>query len=388
VRKSVNRLCTKIVRKNSFLICCWWFITSKHRYFYIFRKFRIKRMKIKGINYNAGIQYNSSKKVSGKIDLNRLKRDLTLLKKLNCNAIRMYGTLVDKLFSYSEEALKHGFSVWISPRLIDGTKKETLDYVRFCSRKAEQLRKGYKKVVFIVGNELLIDSRAIFNVARKWQRINFLKSYINFKYSIKNEIAKLRRIYQPMHKFLEKTESSIKNFVELLRITAKKCFKGKITYASFPFEKIDWSKFDIVSINFYKSQWNASKYIEELRKFKSFGKPVAITEFGTCAYKGASKLGGAAYDIVKYPEKTIKEGIVRDESEQAKYLRELIEIYKKENIFAAFVFDFKEEHKIYSRNPRKDLDLSSFGIVKVLKNGEVVTKKSFDVIKKLYDKRA
>ncbi len=341
-------------------------------------------IKFRGINYNAGTEYDSSVYRSDKIDLERLKKDLVLIKKLNCNVIRMYGSHIDKLILYSEKALKQGFHVWISPRLIDGNKQQTIKFVKEASKKAEQLRKKYRKVVFIVGNELLIDSKAVFDAPRLFQRVDFLKSYINFKFSIKNEIPQLRQTYSSMRIFLEKTDSSIKKFVEILRMEASKNFKGQITYASLPWEEINWNNFDIVAVNLYKNQWNASTYVDELRKFKSFSKPIAITEFGTCAYKGASKLGGSAYDVVDYRTKTIKKGVIRDESEQTKYLKELIELYWKENIFATFIFDFKEEWKIHSNNPRKDLDLSSFGIVKVLKNGNVITKKAFNVVRKLY----
>ncbi len=341
-------------------------------------------IKFKGINYNAGIEYDSSVYRSDKIDLERLKKDLVLIKNLNCNAIRLYGSHIDKLILYSEEALKKGFYVWISPRLIDGGKQQTIKFVKEASKKAEQLRKKYKKVVFIVGNELLIDSKVVFDAPRIFQRVDFLKSYINFKFSIKNEIPQLKQIFSSMRKFLEKTDNSIKEFVEILRTETSKNFKGKITYASLPCEEIDWKNFDIVAVNLYRNQWNAPIYTDGLRKYVSLGKPVAITEFGTCAYKGASKLGGSAYDVVDYRTKAIKNGIIRDENEQAEYLKELIKLYWKENIFAAFIFDFKEEWKIHSKNPRKDLDLSSFGIVKVLENGDVVPKKAFNVVRRLY----
>ena len=338
----------------------------------------------RGINYNAGIEYDSSVTRSDNIDIERLKKDLLLMKKLNCNAIRMYGSHIDKLIVYSEEALKNGFHVWISPRLIDGNKQQTIKFVKEASKKVEQLRKKYQKVVFIVGNELLIDSKAVFVAPRIFNRVDFLKSYINFKFSIKNEFPQLRQTYSSMRRFLERTDSSIKQFVEILRIKASKNFKGQITYASLPWEEINWKNFDIVAVNLYKNQWNASTYDDELKRSKSFGKPVAITEFGTCAYKGASKFGGSAYDIVDYRTKTIKKGIIRDENEQVNYLGELLGLYRKRNIFATFVFDFKEEWKTHSKNHRKDLDLGSFGIVKVLKNSNVIPKKAFSAVKILY----
>jgi exo-beta-1,3-glucanase (GH17 family) len=341
-------------------------------------------IKFKGINYNAGIEYNSSINSNDKIDLKKLKEDLILIKKLNCNTIRTYGSHIDKLIVYSEEMLKQGFNVWISPRLIDGNKKQTIKFIKKSSKEAEKLRKKYRKVVFIIGNELLIDSKAVFDAPNLFNRVDILKSYLNFKSNLKNEVPKLKKIYKSMQKFVEKTDKTIKNFVEILRIETSNNFKGKITYASLPFEEINWNNFNIVGVNLYKNKWNADTYINELRKFKSHGKPVAITEFGTCPYKGSSKTGGSSFNIVDYKTKKIIKGIIRDENEQSKYLKELINMYSKENIFATFIFDFKEEWKTHSKNPSRDLDLSSFGIVKVLKNKKVIPKKAFNIVKKLY----
>jgi hypothetical protein len=343
-------------------------------------------IKVRGINYNAGIEYNPLFPVANKIDLTKLRKDLILIKKLNCNAIRFYGSYIDKLILYSQEALEKGFEVWISPRLINGDKKQTVKFVGEASKKAEELRKKYKKVVFIVGNELLIDSKVAFNSEKLSERIDLLGTYLNFKFTIKKEIPQLKPILSKIKKFIHKTDSSIKILVETLRKETSKSFNGKITYASFPCEEIEWKDFDIVGVNLYKSQWNELNYVNELKKFSLFGKPVAITEFGTCAYTGASKKGGSAYEVIDYSTKNVKEGIIRDEKEQARYLKELLELYNQENIYATFIFDFKEEWKTHSKKPKKDLDLSSFGIMKVLENGKVIPKKAFEVVRKIYSR--
>lgn len=337
---------------------------------------------LKGINYNAGIEYDSSKVYSANINLLALKKDLAMIKDLGCNAIRMYGSHLDKLKAYSEEALKQGFEVWISPRLIDADEKQTVQFVKETAKMAEELRQQYKKVVFIVGNELFMDSRAVFDAPRIFNRAECLQKYIKYIFALKGKPAEKAE----MERFLDSTDKAIKKLLEKLAKEARKQFHGNITYASLPWEKVDWKLFDIVSSNLYKNQWNAPYYLEGLQKLKAHKKPVAITEFGVCAYKGASKLGGSAFDIVIYPEKTIKEGIVRDEQEQANYLKELIELYIKEGIAAAFVFDFKEEWKVYSKDPRKDLDLSSFGIVQVMADGTAIPKKAFSVVKQLYSR--
>ena len=61
---------------------------------------------------------------------------------------------------------------------------------------------------------------------------------------------------------------------------------------------------------------------------------------------------------------------VRDEEGQATYLREVLEVFEAEGVDSAFVFVFAL-HGFAHRpdgDPREDLDLASYGIVKVLED--------------------
>lgn len=58
-------------------------------------------------------------------------------------------------------------------------------------------------------------------------------------------------------------------------------FGGKVSYASLPFEHVDWTPFDIVSTDAgYRSIETADRYAEGVRALVAQGKPVAVTEFG------------------------------------------------------------------------------------------------------------
>ncbi|WP_244329747.1 hypothetical protein [Streptomyces platensis] len=46
--------------------------------------------------------------------------------------------------------------------------------------------------------------------------------------------------------------------------------------------------------NAYRAAYNATTFKDELREHLAHGKPVAVTEFGTCAYRGAGERGGMA----------------------------------------------------------------------------------------------
>jgi len=62
----------------------------------------------------------------------------------------------------------------------------------------------------------------------------------------------------------------------------------------------------------------------------------------------------------------IPPGYTRSETEQAGYLAELLAVFEKAGAHGAFVFEFAEYYKPHSPDPRHDLDMAGYGIVKVL----------------------
>ncbi|MGH3782778.1 MAG: hypothetical protein ACRDRO_19710 [Pseudonocardiaceae bacterium] len=58
----------------------------------------------------------------------------------------------------------------------------------------------------------------------------------------------------------------------------------------------------------------------------------------------------------------------RDEDEQATYLRELLEIFDQEGLDSAFWFTFAGYGLPHRPDPRRDLDMASFGLVKILEH--------------------
>jgi hypothetical protein len=60
----------------------------------------------------------------------------------------------------------------------------------------------------------------------------------------------------------------------------------------------------------------------------------------------------------------------RDEAEQATYLRELLALFDAEGVDAAFVNTFARYDLPRRSDPRRDLDLASYGVVAVLEDGQ------------------
>ena len=80
-------------------------------------------------------------------------------------------------------------------------------------------------------------------------------------------------------------------------------------------------------------------------------------------------------EIVEYDKDTsapvrLNGDYVRDEEGQARCLRELLEVFEAEGADSTFVFTFALQDFPHrpDGDPREDLDLASYGIVKVLED--------------------
>ena len=60
---------------------------------------------------------------------------------------------------------------------------------------------------------------------------------------------------------------------------------------------------------------------------------------------------------------------VRDEAEQIRYLDELQVIFAAEDVYFAFWFTFAGYSHLHGADPRRDLDMASYGLVKTLPGG-------------------
>jgi hypothetical protein len=155
-------------------------------------------------------------------------------------------------------------------------------------------------------------------------------------------------------------------------------FGGQVSYASVPIEGVDWTPFDVIATDGgYRDAGTASGFRAGLRKQVSQGKPFAVTEFGCAPQRGAADLGARAESIIEWDERARPARptavVVRDEEEQAGYVRELLGIFDEEGIDAAFVFTFARWDLPTADEPERDFDVASFGIVKVLEPGRTGT---------------
>jgi hypothetical protein len=318
-------------------------------------------MKVRGINYDAGM-YFTRDHLSRNLSQEQIKREMATIKNdLNANAVRIYGMEKDSIHQVSEIALDKGIHVWYSPHHINLSKKEALKKIAEYAKDADRLRQENPNVVFVLGNEFTLEVKGFYDGKNWVERAKHLGNYNHHEASIK-----------------------LKPFLKQAIAIARKNFSGKITYAAGFWEDIDWKAFDFVSVNKYLFGWNKKTYKKELQDLKKYGKPVVITEFGCGSFKGASDMDAPSSTIVNWTKGIIEEDYERDEGEQAKHIGYLLKMFEKEGVYGTFPYTFVELSYPHKENPHEDLDMASYNIIKVLKNGIYKQKESFKTISKFY----
>ncbi len=310
-------------------------------------------MALRGINYDIGTPFRKGELSRPDFDESIIKKEIEIIRNdLGCDAIRISGYDIHRLLRASEFALEQGLQVWLSPAYIDATPEEAERYLVDCAKEAEELRKKYNDLVFVAGCEYSLFLNGFVKGRTIHERIMKIFSPVGI---MLNSLGFRRGMHRRLNVFLRDTVTTI-----------RKHFGGKLTYASGTWERIDWDAFDIVGIDHYLAAYNKSSYTRKLADYYKFNKPVAVLEFGCCTYKGAEDKGGAGWTITEVVDgkRAVKDGYVRDETVQANYIIELLGIFEREKIYGAFVFTFVNPSARYNSNPRFDLDMASYGIVK------------------------
>jgi hypothetical protein len=314
-------------------------------------------MRAKGMTYDTGFVRNGviSRK---RFDSGVVRRELTIIHDdLHCNAVQIIGGDPERLERAAGYAAELGLEVWFSPYPLELTAGEMLALFADCAGRAERLRAAGAEVVFVAGVELSIMNQGFLPGGSVDERLSLL---LNQPPDRRRE--RLSEVSARVNDFLGKAVGAV-----------RERFRGRITYAAIPVERVDWAPFDIMSVELIRTPEVAGHYRDGVRTLVAGGKPVAITGFGSVAYRGASDRGARAMEIVEYDQGTgvpvrLDGEYIRDEAAQAADLRETLEIIDAEGVDGAFVFLFALENFPHrpDGDPRLDLDMASPGIVKVL----------------------
>ncbi|MFB6815792.1 abortive phage infection protein [Streptomyces sp. NPDC056347] len=280
----------------------------------------------------------------------RMRADLRAIKdELHATSIEVTGDGVDRLDATASEAAELGLHIWLQPTLGDRPAGEILDHLAETGRHLERLRRQGARADLSVGCEFWLFVPGIVPGDNAQERIRNL----------------MDGNFDP-----ERMMRRLAAFTERAAAVGRSVFGGKLSYAAAQDDEVDWNLFDIVGIDYYSYFPDRADYVRELRSYLRWGKPLAITEFGTCAYRGAPELGGMGWDTVDYTKQPpeIRGDLVRSERTQAAYLTDLLGVFEEMGLYAAMAFEFVTADAPHSPVPRYDLDMASYAVVKPVKD--------------------
>jgi hypothetical protein len=311
-------------------------------------------MRGKGITYDTGFcPGGASTRV--RFDAAVVRREMQVIAaELRCTAVRITGDTPERIGTAAELAAAAGLEAWLSPVGCDLTIGQMAPLFADCAERAERLRRSGARVVLVTGCELSLWSAGFLPGGTVYERINGLQSG-----------------RQEMHQAFASMPASLNGFLAETVEAARSRFGGPVSYACAPWEPVDWQPFDIAAIDAYRDVNNAGTFRDELRRHLGHGKPLAITEFGCACYAGAGDRGGMGWAIVDETTDPprLDGDYIRDETEQVRYLRELHQIFTEEGADLAFWHAFACYEAVHRSQPRHDLDLASFGVVRMLDTG-------------------
>ncbi|SHG25439.1 hypothetical protein [Streptoalloteichus hindustanus] len=311
-------------------------------------------MRGKGISYDTGF-LNGVTTTHEPFDPDVVQREMRVIRDdLHCDVVRVTGGDPERLEIAARHAADLGMAVWFSPFTYQLTPEEMLELLADCADRAERLRQRGAEIVLVTGAELSLFNRGFLPGDTSEERIDVL----------------LKR-HPRLPELMAELPARINEFLGRAVRVVRERFGGKVSYASIPFEGVDWTPFDVVSVDLYRTSEVADQFVEGVRSLVAQGKPVAITEFGCCTYRGASARGARGGEIVEWdgPHPVRLTGdYARDEAEQAAHLRELLDIFTEEGVDTAFVYTFANYHLPHRDDPREDLDLASYGVVRVFED--------------------
>ncbi|MEU7481816.1 hypothetical protein AB0A63_37970 [Lentzea sp. NPDC042327] len=325
-------------------------------------------MRGKGIAYSTGFVLKGENSLPV-FDPEAVRRDLRVIRdELHCTAVHLVGGDPDRLERAARWAAELGLEVWFSPYPLELTAQQLTALLADCAERAERVRADGAEVVFVTGVELSIMNRGFTPGDDVLDRVGQLLG----------NPARMAEAATRLNEFLADAVTRV-----------REVFHGRVTYAAIPFERVDWDLFDVVSLELIRSAEVADRYAEGIRSVVAQGKPVAITGFGTAAWRGSGAVAPRSMEIVEHDRDGrpvgIKAGYERDEDEQARYLREVLAVLEVERVDSAFVYLFAlNDFPHRPGDPRRDLDMASPGIVKVREDGSWEPKAAFAAVAEHY----
>jgi hypothetical protein len=315
----------------------------------------------KGINYDTGITPFGHRLSRESFDPEQVRREMEIIARdLHCTAVRISGRDPHRIALAAEYALGEELEVWFAPFPCNLTADELVPTFIESAGLAENLRRQFPHIVFVLGCEMSLFNTGFIPGAQYLERLQTLMNPA----LLANLSVSPEELEQQFNAFLRRAVAAVRNH-----------FLGPVTYASGTWENVDWSLFDIVGVDHYRDASNQSSYREQLHPYFLHQRPVVVTEFGCCTYCGAQDRGAMGWAIVdrNMDPPRLTEQVERSEQVQVDYLVDVLKSLDQEGVDGAFWFTFASYGYPFHPDPLHDLDCASYGVVKILESrtGEI-----------------
>ena len=313
-------------------------------------------MRTIGITYDVGTFLSPDRSSRPHFDRATARAELhAIAHDLRCDAVRIIGDDLDRLWVATEIALGEGLAVYLSPQRHNLTPEQNLAYLDDAADLAQSMA-DRGEVVLIVGVEATLFQKGFLRGDTPLARAGTLMK----PWSLLASTIRMGSMHKLLNAYLASAVARV-----------RQRFAGPVTYASGTWEEVDWAPFDLVGVDLYRDRRNRHRYRDLVRAYAAKGRPLVITEFGTCTYAEAPDKGGLGWAIVDFAARPprLTAPVTRDEQAQATELAELLALYDEEPVAGAFVFKWAAYTYPRSDVPEQDLDVASYGIVAVQPDG-------------------
>lgn len=312
-------------------------------------------MKYKGVVYDVGLRFVEGGELSVEpFDSKLVQYNMNIIAHdLSANTVRIEGEDIDRLVEATRYANTAGLTVYFNPWKMNVPVEELPEYFHKAAMQAETLRKEGVDIIFVCGCEMTLFNNGIFPGNSVMERAMWLGGVYQSPDGKKTFAEKSKALNEILHKISNAVRSE---------------FLGPITYSSGAWETVDWTLFDIVSVDYYRNGETVEEYTSGLEKYK-LDKPLIVMEVGSCTYEGAAKMGAGGFMLL---EGVNSDGTgrfidgkvpVRSEQEQANYVEEQLGLLEINGADGVFIYVFSFPVYPFGEGAR-DLDMMSFSLVK------------------------
>lgn len=318
----------------------------------------------RGVAYDTGTNFATGQgQLSRTVWTTRgMKDELSAISdQLNCNSITIYGSDLGRLEQAATFAAGQDLHVWLQPRLVDAKPSEILEHLAEAAQLAESMRKQGANINLTVGAVHLIFTPGIVPGEQYHERM--ANAYPDLDHRVLSPTGRID---------FEDAAPRLNAFLEQASGVARRIFDGHISYSAAPFEDVDWRLFDFIGLMYqYADHYRTpEEHLAEVNRYRHWGKPILIAEFGTATDSEAEQRAFRFFDIVdrSQPVPTVIDGYVRDEAAQAAYHLRMFDIFERAGVHGVAVSEFIHPTHPHSDDPHFDIDMASMAIVKTIRD--------------------